>query len=62
MLDALLEKYADSGVANLESSDILKVNPIRDFGQPQYIVNRIFGGKEKFKQALRELTQELYAA
>lgn len=62
VLDALLEKYADSGVANLESMDILKVNPIREFGSPQYIVNKIFGGKEKFKQALRELEQELYAA
>ncbi|MBZ4647598.1 MAG: type i restriction-modification system, r subunit [Clostridia bacterium] len=62
VLDALLEKYADSGVANLESIDVLKVNPIREFGTPQYIVNKIFGGKEKFKQALRELEQELYVA
>lgn len=62
VLDALLEKYADSGVANLESMDILKVNPIRKFGSPLHIVNKIFGGKENFKQALRELEQELYVA
>lgn len=62
VLDALLEKYADSGVGNLESMDILKVNPIRDFGSPVHIVNRIFKGKANFEQALRELTQELYVA
>jgi len=62
VLDALLEKYADSGVVDLESMDILKVNPIRDFGSPVHIVNRIFKGKANYEQALRELTHELYVA
>lgn len=62
VLDALLDKYADSGISNIESLDVLKVNPIREFGTPQYIVNKIFGGKDKFKQAIRELEQELYVA
>lgn len=62
VLDALLEKYADSGVVDLESMDILKVNPIRDFGSPVHIVNRIFKGKANYEQALRELTRELYIA
>jgi type I restriction enzyme R subunit len=62
VLDALLDKYADSGISNIESLDVLKVNPIREFGTPQFIVNKIFGGKEKFKQAIRELEQELYIA
>jgi len=62
VLDALLDKYADSGISNIESLDVLKVNPIREFGTPQFIVNKIFGGKEKFKQAIRELEQELYVA
>ena len=62
VLDALLEKYADSGVVDLESMDILKVNPIRDFGSPVHIVNSIFKGKANYEQALRELTHELYVA
>lgn len=62
VLDALLEKYADSGVADLESMDILKVNPIRDFGTPVHIVNKIFKGKLNYEQALKELLDELYAA
>lgn len=62
VLNALLEKYADSGVGNLESLDVLKVNPIKEFGTPQFIVNRIFKGKEAFTAALRELESELYVA
>lgn len=62
VLDALLEKYADSGVADLESLDTLKVNPLREFGTPQHIVYKIFGGKEKYRQAITELEKELYVA
>ena len=62
VLDALLDKYADSGITSLESMDILKVNPITDFGSPLQIVNRIFKGKDDFEQALQELKQVLYAA
>lgn len=62
VLSALLEKYADSGVGNLESLDVLKVNPIKEFGSPQFIVNRIFKGKADFNAALRELESELYVA
>ncbi|MDL2328014.1 DEAD/DEAH box helicase family protein, partial [Ruminococcaceae bacterium OttesenSCG-928-A11] len=62
VLDALLEKYADSGVSDLESMDILKVNPLREFGSPVHIVNRIFKGKSNYEQALTELLNELYVA
>ena len=55
VLNALLDKYADTGVANLENMDVLKIRPISDFGNPAYIVNRIFKGKKVFEQALREL-------
>lgn len=62
VLDALLEKYADTGVCDLESTDILKINPIRNFGTPVHIMKDIFRGKSNFEQALRELTHKLYAA
>lgn len=62
VLNALLDKYADTGVANLENMDVLKIRPISDFGNPAYIVNRIFKGKKFFEQALQELEEALYAA
>lgn len=54
VLDALLDKYADTGVADLESMDVLKVTPINQLGNPMFIVKRIFKGKKDFEQALRD--------
>ena len=62
VLNALLDKYADAGVSDLENMDVLKVEPISSFGNPVYIVNRIFKGKKDFEQAVRELEAALYAA
>lgn len=62
VLDALLDKYADAGVSDLENMDVLKVEPISSFGNPVYIVNRIFKGKKDFERAVRELEAALYAA
>lgn len=62
ILDALLTKYADSGLSDLENVDVLKVDPIKQYGTQVYIVNSIFGGIEKFREAIRELEAEIYAA
>jgi type I restriction enzyme R subunit len=60
ILDALLSKYADAGLSNLENVDILKVDPIKKYGTQVYIVNTIFGGIENFRNAVRELENAIY--
>ena len=60
VLETLLDKYADEGVTNIESMDILKVKPLTDYGSALEIVNGIFGGKKKYVDAIKELEQELY--
>ncbi|WP_163377810.1 EcoAI/FtnUII family type I restriction enzme subunit R [Cyclobacterium sp. SYSU L10401] len=60
VLETLLDKYADEGVTNIESMDILKVKPLTDYGSALEIVNGIFGGKKKYVDAVKELEQELY--
>lgn len=60
VLESLLDKYADEGVTNIESMDILKVKPLTDYGSAIEIVNGIFGGKKKYMEAVKELEQELY--
>ena len=62
ILDALLTKYADSGLSDLENVDVLKVDPIKQYGTQVYIVNTIFGGIAKFREAIRELEEAIYAA
>lgn len=59
VLNALLDKYADSGITSVESLDILKVDPLSQFGTPIEIV-KLFGGKPGYLTAIRELEAALY--
>ncbi|MHB8790202.1 MAG: EcoAI/FtnUII family type I restriction enzme subunit R [Desulfobulbaceae bacterium] len=59
VLDALLQKYADTGITSVESLEILKVDPLSAFGTPVEIV-RLFGGKPGYLAAIRELENALY--
>lgn len=62
ILDALLVKYADSGLNDLENVDVLKVDPIKKHGTQVYIVNKIFGGIARYREAIKELEAAIYAA
>jgi type I restriction enzyme R subunit len=59
VLEALLEKYADEGIKNIESMEVLKINPVASFGSAIEIING-FGGKQGYLKAVRELENELY--
>lgn len=59
VLEALLDKYADYGILNLEDPDILDTAPFNLIGKPQRIV-KLFGGAAKFEQVLKELENEIY--
>lgn len=61
VLAALLDKYAVEGIENIEEMSVLKVEPFTEFGTVSEIID-IFGGKDKYLQALRELEHEIYKA
>ncbi len=60
VLEALLEKYADEGVTQIEEPRILTIAPFTDFGTPMEII-QVFGGPDQYRQALHELEEALYA-
>ena len=60
VLEALLDKYADAGLVNIEKIEILQMKPLSNFGSAIEIVNGIFGSKAKYINAIKELEQELY--
>jgi len=60
VLEALLDKYADEGISNIESLDVLTVKPFTDFGSRVEIVKGVFGGRDKYFEAVKELEKELY--
>jgi len=61
VLEALLDKYADAGVGQIEETQILTVAPFTEFGTPIEIV-RAFGGLDNYQKAIRDLKESLYSA
>ena len=59
VLETLLDKYADEGITNIESMNVLKVQPLTNFGSPMEIIKH-FGSKTNYLEAIRELGAELY--
>jgi len=59
VLETLLDKYADEGVENIESIEVLRVKPFDEYGSPIEIINE-FGSKQNYLKAVRELENELY--
>ncbi|OGE80975.1 MAG: restriction endonuclease [Candidatus Doudnabacteria bacterium RIFCSPHIGHO2_12_FULL_48_11] len=60
VIDALIEKYADAGITAIDSIDDLQVSPFPKFGTPYEIVNIIFGGREKYLSAIKEIETSIY--
>ena len=60
VLEALLDKYANGGVSQLENKNILKLDPFRQLGSPANIA-KLFGGKEQYDTAIRELEEMIYS-
>ena len=59
VLEALLDKYADQGIENIENIQILTVPPINAFGSVTEII-QAFGSREAYEKAIKELENELY--
>lgn len=59
VLEALLAKYADEGVLNLDDPGVLKIAPFSGMGSVVELI-RAFGGKPGFEQAVRDLQNVLY--
>lgn len=60
VLSALLDKYADEGIKNIENAKILRLQPFDTFGSPVEIINGVFGGKTAYEHAIRDLEDQLY--
>ena len=60
VLETLLEKYADTGIENIEDIKILTLDPFKNMGTASELVSA-FGGKQGYTTALHELEKHLYA-
>jgi type I restriction enzyme R subunit len=60
VIEALLDKYADQGSTAIDGIEDLKVLPFTDFGTTVEIVDKIFGGRNKYLAVVKELQDHLY--
>lgn len=60
VLEALLNRYMNTGIYEIEKTDILKLDPFAKMGKPARIAG-YFGGRDGYMKAVRELSQALYA-
>jgi len=60
VLEALLDKFADHGVQDIEDAKVLELPPFDQFGSKTQIRRGIFGGVDQFTQAVQALEQALY--
>lgn len=61
VLEALLDKYMNTGIYEIETPTVLKLAPFTQMGKPSRIVSQ-FGGLEAYQKAIRELENEIYKA
>lgn len=60
VLEALLDKYMNTGIYEIEKTEILKLDPFLKLGKPAKIAG-YFGGKGGYMQAVKELEEAIYA-
>ena len=60
VLEALLDKYMNTGIYEIEKTEILKLDDFKKFGKPVKIAS-YFGGKEGYLNAIKELEEAIYA-
>ena len=59
VLEALLDKYMNTGIYEIEKTEILKLDPFLKLGKPAKIAG-YFGGKAGYLQAVKELEEAIY--
>lgn len=59
VLEALLDKYANDGISQLENRMVLKLDPFRKMGSPANIA-KLFGGNKQYLTAIKELENLIY--
>ena len=57
---ALLDQYANAGISDIESTDVLEIGNLSQFGRKAKII-RLFNGKKGYEEAISEIENEIYS-
>ena len=61
VLNALLDKYAENGISDIETLKVLTLDPFTNYGTATELI-QTFGGRDQYLAAVRELEAEIYRA
>ena len=61
VLEALLDKYMNTGIYEIEKTEVLKLDPFVKMGRPAKIAS-YFGGKDGYLKVVKELENEIYTS
>lgn len=61
VLNALLDKYADTDIKTIENLKVLRNKPFDNIGTPIEIINDAFGSKAKYEEAIQDLEEQLFS-
>lgn len=59
IIEALMDKYTETGVLDIESINILSISPFDQYGKTPKIM-KLFGGREAYNKMIAELEEQLY--
>lgn len=59
ILETLLDRYMNTGIYEIEKTEVLKLDDFKKYGKPSKIAS-YFGGKDGYLKAVKELEEELY--
>ncbi len=60
VIEALLEKYAESGIDTIEDIWVLNIGRFRDFGSPLEIIKNRFWNKQNYIKVVKEIEEMIY--
>lgn len=61
VIDALLDRYAEGGIEDIESMEILRIAPFTEIGSPMEII-KVFKGKKEYLNTVQQLKKRIYSA
>ena len=59
VINSLLDKYAEDGLLTIESTEVLRLDPLNKLGTPVELI-KAFGNKKIYLDAIKELEKQLY--
>lgn len=60
ILEKLIDRYMNTGIYEIEKTEILKLSEFREYGTPSRIANTYFGGRAGYLKTIKELEEEIY--